>query len=489
LSIPTLWGIIWRSDGGFVALINTILDSNPWILQILAFVVVLGITVLVHEFGHFAMAKLLKIRVLVFSLGFGPKLAGFTRGGTEYRLSPIPVGGYVKMAGEAFDEERKGSPDEFQSHPKSHRFLVAVSGPFMNILLAVFIMTSIFFFEGITVPRYTKEPAIVGPVAANSIAKKSGLQTGDRIISVQGSSVQTWKDLELAFLTASKGTLNLGIIRNNQTMQIYLDLPKTGEPVEPPSLGFKNPLPKTIVYAVDKDSPAQKAGLKPGDEILSVAGNNRVGQGYDQILNIISESKGISLSFQVRRPDTELPKDKLWDASAYRKTTTIYLTISPIEEKGHVIIGFLPYYPTDFERFGIAGAAVKSVQYNYEQSSLIFKVIGRMIKGSISPRNIAGPIGIAQIAGSVARTLDVRAFLALLALISLNLGIFNLLPIPILDGGVIALLFIEGVIGREISLNLKEKILQVGFVFLILLMGFVFFNDLSKTSVFNRLFR
>ena len=152
------------------------------ITTILAFVVVLGITITVHEFGHFAMAKLLKIRVLVFSLGFGPKLLGFTRGGTEYRLSPFPLGGYVKMAGETYDDERQGAPDEFLSHPKWHRFLVAVSGPFMNILLAVFILT-FSYIEGVYVARYPKEAAVVGPVAANSIAKRAGLQTGDRIVT------------------------------------------------------------------------------------------------------------------------------------------------------------------------------------------------------------------------------------------------------------------------------------------------------------------
>src|SRR5512136_190691 len=140
------------------------------ILTILAFIVVLGVTITVHEFGHFAMAKLLKIRVLVFSLGFGPKLLSYTAGGTEYRLSPLPIGGYVKMAGEVFDEERQGAPDEFLSHPKWHRFLVAVAGPVMNILLAIFIV-SFAYLEGMQIPRYLKGPAVVGPVAADSIAQ------------------------------------------------------------------------------------------------------------------------------------------------------------------------------------------------------------------------------------------------------------------------------------------------------------------------------
>ena len=436
------------------------------ITTILAFVVVLGITITIHEFGHFAMAKFLKIRVLVFSLGFGPKLAGFTRGGTEYRLSPFPIGGYVKMAGETYDDERKGAPDEFLSHPKWHRFLVAVSGPFMNILLAVFILT-FSYLDGLHVARYLKEPAIVGPVSANSIAQKAGLQTGDRIVSVHRNQVKTWEDLEIALGTAPRDALDLEVLRDNQIFRIHLNAPP-GDQVEPAALGFKFTLPKAIVYAVDEDSPAQKAGLKGGDEILSVSGNNRNGTGYDQILNIISESKGIPLNFKIRRPETEPPRDQFWEASENQKSTILNISITPIEENGRVIVGFIPDYPSDLQKFGIIGAVRQSIRRNYELSALTFKIIGRIIKGSASVRTLSGPIEIARISGSAARTRSARIFFGFLGLISLQLGVFNLLPIPILDGGVIALLLIEGLIRREISLNLKEKIVQVGFVFLIL---------------------
>jgi len=436
------------------------------------------------------MAKLLKIRVLIFSLGFGPRLAGFTRGGTEYRLSPFPIGGYVKMAGETFDEERKGAPDEFLSHPKWHRFLVAVSGPFMNILLAVVILT-FSYFQGIYVPRYPKEAAIVGPVAANSIAKHAGLQTGDLIVSVHNNPVKTWEDLEIALGTAPRDALNVEVLRNNRTLQLHFDSPST-EQVDPASLGFKFSLPKTIVYAVDTNSPAQKAGLREGDEILSVRGNGKTGSNYDEILNIISESNGIPLNFQVRRLDIkhlETLKDNLWGASEYPNGTILNFTITPIEEKGRVVVGFIPDYPTDLEKFGLAGAVAQSIRRNYELSSLTFRIIGRILKGSASVRTLSGPIEIARISGSAARTGSARVFFGFLGLVSLQLGVFNLLPIPILDGGVIALLVIEGLIRRDLSLNLKEKIVQVGFVFLILLMGFVVFNDLSKIIDLNRLFR
>lgn len=456
-------------------------------ITIFAFVVVLGITITIHEFGHFAMAKLLKIRVLVFSLGFGPRLAGFTHGGTEYRLSPIPLGGYVKMAGETFDEERSGTPDEFLSHPRWHRFLVAVAGPFMNVFLAIFILT-FSYLQGVPVPRYPKEPAVVGPVAANSIAERAGLESGDVILSVHGNPIKTWEDLEIALGTAPQNALNIKVERNGQILQLQFEEPNF-EQVEPALLGFKFPLPKTVVYAVEENSPAQKAGLKKGDEILSVRGNGKVGKDYSQILNIISESPGIPLDFEVLRPKGGARPD-VWQSDAPKiPSETIHLTIAPAREEGRVVVGFIPDYPTDLQKFGLAGAFLQSVRRNYAVTSLTFTIIGRIIKGTASVRTLSGPIEIARISGSAARTGSARIFLGFLALVSLQLGVFNLLPIPILDGGVIALLLIEGLIRRDLSLNLKEKIVQAGFVFLILLMGFVVFNDLSKIIDFNQLFR
>jgi regulator of sigma E protease len=457
-------------------------------ITILAFIVVLGITITVHEFGHFAMAKLIKIRFLIFSLGFGPRLFGFMRGGTEYRLSPIPLGGYVKMAGETFDEDRKGEPDEFLSHPKWHRFLVAVSGPFMNILLAVVIL-AVTYMYGVYVPRYPSEPAIVGPVAANSSAKRAGLQTGDRILSVNNNRTKTWEDLEIALGTAPREALDMRVSRDTDVLQLHFELPQDLDgQLDSNALGFKFPLSKTVVYSVDEDSPAQKGGLKAGDEILSVSGNGKTGTDYSQILNIISESKGVPLTFKIRRPLVNPPKDKIWESTESAEARILNLSITPKEEDGHVLIGFFPDYPADLQKFGVIGALTQSVRRNYDLSSLTFRIIGRIFKGSASVRTLSGPIEIARMSGSAARTGSARLFFGFLGLISLQLGVFNLLPIPILDGGVIALLLVEGVMRRDLSLGLKEKIVQVGFVFLILLMGFVVFNDLSKIIDFNKLF-
>lgn len=454
---------------------------------ILAFIVVLGITITIHEFGHFAMAKFLKIRVLVFSIGFGPKLLGLKRGGTDYRLGPIPLGGYVKMAGENYESDREGAPDEFLSHPRWHRFLVAISGPLMNILLAAAILAFFNYTQGIWVAPHETEPAIVGPVEANSIARRAGLQTGDRILSVYGNPVDTWKDLEIALVTAPKDTLRMEVSRGEQILQLTVP-PSDVDVVTSESLGFRFQRPKTVVYAVENDLPAQKAGLQAGDIIISVTGNGKTGSDFSQILNIISESKGVPLVFQVFRVEEGTGRD-IWETpTSELPGKMLNLAITPIEREGRSLIGFSPDYQRDRQKFGLAEALVESVRQNYERAALTFRVIGRMLKGSASPRTLSGPIGIAQISGDAARTGDIAFFLEFIAYISLQLGIFNLLPIPILDGGMITLLAIEGLIRRDLSINLKEKIVQVGFVFLILLMGFAVFNDLSKVIDFTRIF-
>ncbi len=451
--------------------------------------VVLGITITVHELGHFAMAKLLKIRVLVFSLGFGPKLAGFSHGGTEYRLSPIPLGGYVKMAGEVYDEERKGSPDEFLSHPKWHRFLVAIAGPFMNILLAVIIWTFA-YMQGVPESRHNKQPAIVSTVTENSIAKKAGLQAEDKILSVNGNAVQTWEDMEIAFVTAPKDSLNVKVLRNGQTLTLHFAAPKDNADTE--SLGFRPWLGRIIIKDVVNNSPAQKAGLQKGDQIVSIEKKGVVARDYDRILNTIAESNGIPLDFEISRHSA---KPENLASTSKSAASILHLSVTPVEEtKGRAIAGFeYELSSVVLAKFGLAGAFIQSIRRNYETCDQTFRIIGRIFKGTASIKTLSGPIEIAKYSGSAARAAQKSGsaliFFTFLGLVSLQLGVFNLLPIPILDGGVMALLVVEGLMRRDLSLNIKEKIVQAGFVFLILLMGFVIFNDLSKIINFSGLFR
>lgn len=446
------------------------------LLTLLAFVVVLGITITVHEFGHFAVAKLLKIRVLVFSIGFGPRIAGFTRGGTEYRVSYLPLGGYVKMAGEAIDEERQGAPDEFLSHPKRHRFLVALAGPLMNIALAVAIM-AVTYMAGVQVYRYLDEPPVVGPVAANSAAARAGLRSGDRVISVNGNAVATWQEMEIALATAPKGALEMRVLRAGRQLVLRLEPPAQPQ-LDAASLGFKFTLPRTVVAAVEAGTPAARAGLQPGDEILSAQVEGKSAAGYDAVLNLISESEGVPLQFEVLRRDDSRP-------AGYR----LQLTITPVKSEGRVMIGFLPEVPSAVVKHGLIGAVAGSMRANWQMADLTFRIIGRILTGGASLRTISGPIEIAQMSGTAARSGSARFFFGFVGMVSLQLGVINLLPIPILDGGVIALLLIEGLIRRDLSVKLKEKIVQAGFVFLLLLMGFAVLNDLSKVFNLGNLFR
>jgi regulator of sigma E protease len=457
---------------------------------LLGFVIVLGITITVHEFGHFAMAKLLKIRVLVFSLGFGPRLVGFSHGGTEYRLSPIPLGGYVKMAGEAYDEDRKGAPDEFLSHPKWHRFLVAIAGPFMNISLAILIGTFA-YMQGVYAPRYFKEPAIVGSVVDKSIAQKAGLQSGDKIVTVNRNTVKSWEDMVIALGTAPKDSLNMAVERNGQNTPIHFASLKDN--AEPTILGFKPWQNGLLVLSVMNDMPAQKAGIQIGDEILSVQKNGIIIRNYEQILTAIKESNGVPLKFEVFRP-FDKPNSSNQASAPKSAGSILHLSITAVEEKkGHSVVGFKCVPPSDMEKFGLIGSFIKSIRQNYESCRQTFTIIGRIFKGTASIKSLSGPIEIAKYSGEAARdaktTGNALQFFAFLGFVSLQLGVFNLLPIPILDGGVMALLVVEGLMRRDFSMNIKEKIVQVGFVFLILLMGFVIFNDLSKNINFGSIFK
>jgi regulator of sigma E protease len=459
------------------------------IYMILGFVVVLGITITVHEFGHFAMAKLLKIRVLVFSLGFGPRLVGFSHGDTEYRLSPIPLGGYVKMAGEAYDEDRKGAPDEFLSHPKWHRFLVAIAGPFMNIMLAILIGTFA-FMQGVEAPRFKKEPAIVGSVTDNSIAKKAGLQTGDTIITVNRNAVKSWEDAIIALGTAPKDSLNIAIERNGQVLPIHFAPFKDN--AEPTVLGFAPLVNRIQIRSISEGMPAQKSGLQIRDEIISVEKNGLITRNYDQILKIIAGSNGTQLKLEVFRPFAYNSKQ----TSTSKSTGSIlYFSITPIfdAKAGRSMVGFGHGPPSDRVQYGLIGSISNSIRENFESCKQTFTIIGRIFKGTASIKSLSGPIEIAKYSGEAARdaksTGNALNFFTFLGFVSLQLGVFNLLPIPILDGGVMALLVVEGLLRRDLSTNVKEKIIQVGFVFLILLMGFVIFNDLSKNINFGSIFK
>lgn len=438
-----------------------ILGSISWTVG--AFIFVLGVMIFIHELGHYLMAKYLGIRVEVFSLGFGPRILGFRKGNTDYRISILPLGGYVKMAGENYDENLTGSPEEFLSRPKMHRFAVALAGPVMNLGLAVLLL-AVNFMIGIQVPVYRSQPPIIENVAEGSPADQAGLQPDDRILSVDGEQTPTWEKLELTVGMRPNQELTLQVERKGEILRRTL----TSEELGASGIGTigVSPAVTNVVTSVESNSPAEQAGLEAGDEIVQVRSGGKTAEDLAGVLSLISSSQGEAITFKIRRQESSFEK-----------------TIVPVEMDGTVRIGIgiAQARNSEFklERYGLLAALQKSVQRNYEMTLLIFDVVGKLITGKTSLKVMSGPIEIARFSGQAAAGGLVQ-LMAIMALISLNLGIFNLLPIPILDGGVIALLAVEGAMGRDISMRAKERIFQVGFIFLILLMGIVIINDIAK---------
>lgn len=426
------------------------------------FVVVLGLMIFIHELGHCLMAKFLGIRVEVFSLGFGPRLFGFKRGDTDYRISLLPLGGYVKMLGEHYDDDLTGNYQEFLSRPKTHRFLVAVAGPAMNIVLAV-VLLAVNFMAGIQVPAFLSEAPKIEYIADNTPASDSDLEIGDLIVSLGGTETPTWEDVQLIVATSPGQELPIAIQRDGQKFQRFVTIRED----ENSGIGYLGIYPKIAnVISTVQEGPAFDAGLQPWDIVLKAEFGEESYTRLSEILNMISSNEGLPIRFTIKRSDEVFEKE-----------------ITPVMMDGQakigIAIGEIPPPETKLERYGPFESLTRSIERNAQLAGLTFKIVGKLITGQTSIKMMSGPIEIAKYSGQAASQ-GTLALLGFMALISLQLGIFNLFPIPILDGGVITLLLIEGILGRDLSLRVKERIFQVGFIFLILLMGIVIFNDISK---------
>ena len=429
-----------------------------------AFLFVLGVLVFVHELGHFLAARRLGVRVLTFSLGFGPKIAKVRRGDTEYCISVIALGGYVKMAGENPDDPRTGRPDEFLSKTKWERFQILIMGPAMNIILAVVVM-AIVLAQGAEVPIYQDQPPVVGAVAPGSPAERAGIQRGDRILTVAGDEVDTWDDLFLAVGTRPDREVALTLLRNGARQSISLRT-ESETRFEIGNIGVLPDI-NPIVASVIAGRPAEKAGLKAGDVVLAVNGERMVTR--TQFIEAVSRNGEREIELTIEREEQQLR-----------------IRATPYKEGDRGMLGLYVTEPTRSFTPGPLEAIQLSVKRNIEFGGLIFKTLGGLFVGETSPRQLMGPVAIAQLSGESAQAGWIALF-TLMASISLNLGLLNLLPIPVLDGGHILIMALEGVARRDFSMAVKEKMLLAGFVLLMMLMVTVIYNDLTRISWIERL--
>ena len=427
-----------------------------------AFALVLGVLVFVHEFGHYAVAKLCGVRVEVFSLGFGKRLIGFRRGDTDYRISLLPIGGYVKMAGENPMEDRTGDPGEFASHPRWQRFLVAIAGPAMNIILAVVVLTGVYTVH-YEYPAYKDAPTVIGWVMNGSPAQQAGLQPGDKIVRIENISNPTWEQTLLRSILNANQPVQIDVQRGDQVLHTTVVPKATGRD----QLGEVGWLPQgaTVVGKVEPGHPAEKAGIQTGDEILAINGVPLRTGNLEALNEMLQRFKGSPVELSVLRhaQEVKLSLTPFYDDAVKRFRIGVEIPEEMRVEK-------LPF-PVAFSQ---ASLDCKT------NSGLIFELVGKMFERKISIKQMDGPVGIMRESGRAAM-LGWPYLLRIMALISLNLAIFNLFPIPILDGGLITMLLIESVMRRDIKQEIKERVYQVAFVLLIMFAAVVIYNDVAKS--------
>ena len=435
--------------------------AHNFITNFVAFIIVLGFLIFAHESGHFFVAKLFRVRVLVFSFGFGKRLFGFQKGPTDYRVSLIPLGGYVRMAGDTPEDNLAAIPDEFLSKPKWQRFLILVAGPLMNVLIAIVFVTIL----GMAGTESLVVHTTLGEVVPNKPAARAGLQSGDRIVAIDGEPTDSFDDLRLAISMHAGTPLHVDYVRSGLRHSTIMTPDRENSEFGPVGRAGIRPRIDPIIGRVTPNSPAARAGIRTGDHIARV--NGLPITDLYQLDAIISKAQTAPVALSLLRGsqtfDATLPGGKFDATDPYR--------------------GFLP--PTKIHKLSLIPAIGESIQQNTKMMKYAFLTLGRLFRAEASVKELSGPISIARISGEMLRR-GWMEVIALMAMISLQLGIMNLLPIPVLDGGHIMILLIEGAIRRDLSLRVKERIQQVGFAALAALMIVVLYNDVITNVLLMR---
>ena len=425
------------------------------------FLVLIGVMILLHELGHYLVGRFFDVKIDAFSIGFGPRLFGFQRGETDFKVCLILFGGYVKFAGEQPGDEQASDPRALPSKPRWQRLCITFAGPATNFILAVALLTGLYMVE------YQKTPMppspIVGYVVPDGPAAKAGIREGDKVVQVDGVMDPTWETIAVREFAGAKRPMDVWVLRDGQRLNF------TVTPVydDKQHLGFAGWTQSTSVqvggYCCNIEV-AQKAGLKKGDTFVSL--NGKPIRSSMRLLDVIAEAKGSPVDLAYAR-----------DGKEYH--TTVTPVWSDYQGSQAWRIGAKLESPVEIVKLPFREAVAESWRQNIQLTKLTYQTLQGIIERRMSAKGLSGPIGIAQLSGQAARE-GPEVYIGLMAAVSLNLAIFNLLPIPILDGGVILMLLVEMLLRRDLSLRIKEAIVRVGFVFLMMVVVFVLYNDIAK---------
>ncbi len=431
-----------------------IIENIWWVL------VLIGVMIMIHELGHYWAARYFDVKVETFSFGFGPRLFGFRRGETDFRVSAVLFGGYVKMAGEQPGDENAADPRSFLAKPRWQRLVIAFAGPLMNVVLAVVLLTGLFM---VTFPKHppAKLSGLIGHVTPDSPAGRAGLEEGDRILEIDGVANPTWERIMLKEVAGAGRDLAVTIERDGKRQYVVVT------PVLDEKLGGVAGWTEALeiqIAVIQKGMDAERAGLRRGDLLLSI--NGHPVRSTQKVIELIKTSGG-------------QPVEIVYERQGGQNTVRVTPVLSGLGGQERYMIGVQMEPRVIFTRLPLLEAVEQSLHRNLTNATLIFQFLEGIIERRMSPKQLEGPIRIAQLSGDAARS-GPATFIGLMSMVSLNLAIFNLLPIPILDGGVILLLLIEMLLRRDLSLPVKETVVKLGFVFLMVVVVFVLYNDISK---------
>jgi regulator of sigma E protease len=441
-------------------------------VYIISFIVLIGVMVVVHEFGHFAVAKLCRVRVEAFSIGFGPRLFGIKHGDTDYKVCLLPLGGYVKMTGEnpTEDQQAADDPGAFTSHPRWQRMLIGLAGPVANFVLA-FVVMLVYYHWINEVPKFLIGSSTIEWVVPGSAAAQAGFEPGDVIQRFDNSANPDWMQVGMRASMNLNQTVQVTVLRDGQQVPLSLHIPPEprGQDFDFSDAGI---LPQFMpgpigVDEISPGSPADKGGLRAGDQIESVDGHQF--HTVSTLLAYMQAGQGKPIALSILRNGQQL---------------TLQATPAKLDSSWKLGFAAVPS-PLRSDPQPIRKSISLSKNFCLTNSTDIVEVLGRLLTRKVAVSQLSGPIGIARMTGQAVETKGWFPKFYTAAAISLNLGILNLLPFPILDGGLILLLLIEGILRHDISLAVKERIYQAAFVVLVVFFAFIIFNDVTKLPIFT----